>query len=234
MQWLFKDMFRYALVLALLLPLTGCSKKKSAGAGPQGGDQEKPREAAEGHSEPGDADSTRSPWKAPSQYADLVVDYRKSWAKLSGLEFSGLHWRQKVVIYVNKEPERYVKNYLEYVRLYVNQDIDDAPEEEEEGQEERRFEPYSPGTVFLKENYLAPDSAPGKALTITAMIKREKGYDAKSNDWQFLQWDTEGHILFDGNTGDAPTSAMCIKCHANMAERDFVFSTFCSRVPLKE
>lgn len=45
---------------------------------------------------------------------------------------------------------------------------------------------------------------------------------------QFIQFDTEGNIIVNGNSRDAPAQALCIKCHANMAERDFVFSTFCN------
>ena len=173
----------------------------------------------------GSAAPPASPWKIPDQYSGLIGDYRKDWTGLTNLEYSGLHWKQNIAIYVNKDSERYVQNYLEYVRVYVERDID----EEEAGK--NGFEPYSPGTIFLKENYLPQETRPGKAMTMTAMIKREKGYDPAANDWQFIQWDPEGRVLLDGNSGNAPTQAMCIKCHANMAERDFVFSTFCKLAP---
>lgn len=165
---------------------------------------------------------TLSPWKAPGKYAEAFKDYRRTWPHLTGYEFSGLHWNQHIVLYMNKDAQRYVRNYLEYVRLYVDQD----GEGEDAG--DSRFEPYIEGTIFLKENYLSKDAKPDAPATITAMIKREKGYDPGSNDWQFLQWDTDGNLLIDGNGTSAPAQALCIKCHANMAERDFVFSTFCN------
>ncbi len=189
-------------------------------------------ESSDGKASPSHADSSSggksaanspSPFKIPDKYAEVFTDYRQNWVSLTGYEFSGLHWGQYISLYVNKNPDTYIKNYLEYVRLYVNQDIDEASTTEE-----KHFEPYPVGTIFLKENFRAEGGQPANPLTVTAMIKKEKGYDPATNDWQFIQFGTEGNILFDGNSHDAPTQMMCIKCHGNMAERDFIFSTYCS------
>jgi hypothetical protein len=168
-----------------------------------------------------------SPFKVPEQYEELLGDYRSNWTSITGFEFSGLHWGQYISLYVNKQPDRYVKNYLEYVRIYLNQDGDQT----EEDTAQKHFESYATGTIFLKENYIASNGKPGAPSTVTAMIKHEAGYDPATHDWQFLQFSVDGNVLFDGNSHDAPTQAMCIKCHGNMAERDFVFSTFCSIAP---
>lgn len=166
-----------------------------------------------------------SPYKAPAAYADIIRDYRKKWTRVSGFDLSGLHWNQYVTIYMNKEPEKYLQNFLEYVRIYVDAD------EEEADTANTAFQAYDAGTIFLKENYLLENGKPGRPLTITMMIKKEKGYDPGSGDWQFVQFDVNGNILNDGNSQNPVTQASCVKCHANMAERDYVFSTFCSLVP---
>lgn len=204
-----------AALMAMLLAVFSASCKRG-GSSPSA----HPEKPAAGQAQEGSGDShPPSPWKMPDLYAEAFGDYRARWTPVTGVEFSGLHWKQNVSIYMNRDAERYAKNYREYIRLYVDQDIEEAPES---GQ----FEPYVPGTVFLKENYLPGEPKPGTPLTITAMIKREKGYDPDANDWQFIQWDTEGKILVDGNSRNPPAKLMCITCHANMAERDFVFSTF--------
>jgi hypothetical protein len=188
------------------------------------------KENKDGAAKPAKEQQAPSPFKIPEQYEELIGDYRNNWTRITGFEFSGLHWGQYISLYVNKEPDRYVKNYLEYVRVYLNQD--DADQTEDEG--EKHFEAYAQGTVFLKENYVASNGKPGAPSTITVMMKKEPGYDPATHDWEFLQFSVDGNILFNGNSHDAPTQAMCIKCHGNMAERDFVFSTFCSIVPKEE
>ena len=133
---------------------------------------------------------------------------------------------QYVSIYINKEPDRYVENFLEYVRVYLNADQD----EEDGGSQDstKHFKTYSRGTIFLKEHYLPMDDRPGNPLTVALMIKRDAGYDAATGDWEFAQFSLDGTVLFSGNSKDQPTYQMCIKCHQNMAERDYIFSTFCS------
>ena len=168
-----------------------------------------------------------SPFKAPGKYAAVFADYRSGWTRLTGYEFSGLHWGQFISIYVNKDPDTYARNYREYLRLYVDADID-----ENSHAEAGHFEPYAVGTVFLKENYRAESGVRSTPLTVTAMIKREAGYDPATRDWEFVQYDTTGRILFSGNSSDAATQAMCIKCHGNISERDLIFSTFYSNAPL--
>ena len=169
--------------------------------------------------------ASSSPFRLPDTYRSAFGDYRRKWTALSGKEYSGLHWGQYIMLYVNEHPEIYVRNYLEYIQRYGDRDANDL----EDG--ETHFEPYPVGVVFLKENYLNASGQPGRPSTITAMIKREKGYDADAGDWQFIQFDADGKLLLDGNSRDGVVRAACAKCHGNIRERDFIFSTFCSLVP---
>lgn len=208
--------------MRLLGPLLACAAAAALlSACKEGGDNGGAGKAQEKEVAP-------SPFKVPDQYIELIGNYRRDWTNLTGFEFSGLHWGQYISLYVNKKPDTYVKNYLEYVRVYLNQDDGDQAEDADA---QKHFEPYAVGTIFLKENYLAANGKPGAPSSITAMVKREAGYDPATHDWQFIQFGTEGNVLFDGNSHDAPLQAMCIKCHSNMAERDFIFSTFCSIAP---
>ena len=168
-------------------------------------------------------------FEIPAQYVNQFSGYRSRFIRLTGYEYSGLHWGEYISLYVNKNPDAYVQNYLQYIRTYVESDINEANQPGSD-----KFTAYAVGTIFLKENYRAVGKKPSNPLTITAMIKRENGYDSATHDWEFVQFNSEGRVLFDGNSRDAPTQAMCIKCHRNSDERDFVFSTFCSYDPCKK
>ena len=174
----------------------------------------------------GIAEDSVSPFHAPDKYAAAFADYRNGWTRLTGYEYSGLHWGQFISLYVNKDPDAYIRNYRKYMRWYVDADIDEASPAEA-----RHFEPYAVGTIFLKENYRADSGVRSTPLTVTAMIKREPGYDPAIHDWEFVQFDTTGRILLSGNSRDATTQAVCIKCHGNISERDFIFSTLYSNAP---
>ena len=51
------------------------------------------------------------PFQLPDTLKNSLKDYRHTWLRLTGFDFSGLHWNQFVVIYVNKGAEIY-KNKL--------------------------------------------------------------------------------------------------------------------------
>ncbi len=40
----------------------------------------------------------------PPAYADSLGDYRKRWERLTGFEYSGLHWNQFIMVYTNNLP----------------------------------------------------------------------------------------------------------------------------------
>lgn len=153
----------------------------------------------------------------PEQYKSRVVDYPQSWQRLSGYEYSALHWEQFVVIFINKNQDVYAGNYLEFIRIY-EEDLD--PEEDE-----IFFKKYPVGTVILKESFLNSNSRPTKALLLSGMIKREKGYDSKFGDWEYFQSNNDGKIIASGNSKDKLISTTCIDCHSNIEDKDFIFAT---------
>ena len=168
------------------------------------------------------AESVPSPFKIPSTLSKDLSDYKRRFMELSGFELSGLHWKQFVRIYVNKRADVYVNNYLEYVRVYLNTD------ENADTAAAGKFQAYPVGTIFLKENYKSEDGKPGSPTMLTIMIKHQAGYYPQGGDWEYIYVGVDGSILFQGNASNPGVQAMCAKCHGNMRERDFIFSTFCS------
>lgn len=233
-----------------------------------------------------------SPWTLPDKYKNLInPDYRRDFFRMTGIEYSGLHWKQFIMVYMNINPKVYVKNYFEYIRLYysddgdedwgddeeIENDEDDSWDDDEEtgndeddgwddgeeieddeddgwdetgddqndsGDEPQvdvnsegsnpEFELFAPGTVLLKEHYKSENGQPGAPETITLMIKREKGYDPKAGDWEYSQFEPNGKMLMEGNSQRSKIFQNCTECHANIKERDYIFTTFSSWLPIPE
>jgi Cytochrome P460 len=78
---------------------------------------------------------------------------------------------------------------------------------------------FPQGSIFVREKFMKEsDFLPE---TVTAMVKREKGFSRKTNDWGF----------FTFNGGDLKlqkreTKSDCSKCHAQAKDTDFVFKTY--------
>ncbi|KZN56509.1 cytochrome P460 family protein [Pseudoalteromonas luteoviolacea] len=166
------------------------------------------------------------PFKVPDKYKAALKDYRTQWQRVTGFEHSGLHWQQFIVVFLNKDIKVYENNYLEYLRYYQDYDEDDEDEEEVT---EPSFKSYQPGTIVLKENFSSQSGAPHDALTITMMIKREKGYSKGFGDWEYVQFDKEGTLILAGKGSEPVIKQMCSNCHASIEERDFIFANFYSR-----
>lgn len=165
---------------------------------------------------------TPSEFQTPDTIPGLPADYRDHWARLTGFEFSGLHWNHFVVVYVNKGAKIYNDNYFEYVNTFLEDDW--GAEESEE--EEVSFRTYEQGTIFLKEHYTSVGGKPTDTSFVTLMEKMEPGYDSGFGDWRYVWIDgRSGTILQDGNSNNESLYKSCIECHANMAERDYVFAT---------
>ena len=158
-----------------------------------------------------------SDFSIPEQYKKIIVDYPKNWHRLSGYEYSALHWEQFVVIFMNKNQDVYANNHLEFIRIY-EEDLD--PEEDE-----ILFKKYPVGTVILKESFLNEHSRPTNALLLSGMIKREKGYDPKYGDWEYFQSNKNGDIIAFGNSTNKLVNTTCIDCHSNIEDKDFIFAT---------
>ena len=162
---------------------------------------------------------TPSPFRVPERFQDLLKNYRRNWTRLTKLEFSGLHWKGGIVVYINKDYKTFLRNYIGFLKIQ-----EDLLEEDEE--EEDLFSVYQVGTIVLKENYLLEKGIPTRPSTVTVMIKRPKGYNPDMGDWEFLQFDQQGKILLVGNNRDPVVDATCASCHKNMESRDYIFSTF--------
>ncbi|MCM8535960.1 MAG: cytochrome P460 family protein [Lentisphaeraceae bacterium] len=176
---------------------------------------------------------SKSEFQFPKDIQKLTKDYRKNWTRLTNYEFSGLHWKQFIVIYVNKEPLNYVKNYIEYGRMYLDEDEDEEDEDEEDEDEESNFIKYPTGTIFLKEHFFSNKGKPNIPMSTTLMIKREAGFDPENGDWEYMQYTKEGIETMRGKADNPVIKINCSDCHKNMAERDYVFATH-SILDLKE
>jgi hypothetical protein len=75
---------------------------------------------------------------------------------------------------------------------------------------------FPPGSIIVREKLAKVDDE--KPELLTAMIKRERGFNPKANDWEFLMIDgTMTKII------DRQKQGSCLNCHASQKKRDFVF-----------
>jgi hypothetical protein len=170
-----------------------------------------------------------TPFKVPEQYGNDLKDYREKFIRLTRLEFSGLHWNQGIVIYINRNYKTYVDNYIGYLKLSEGLEDEDPCEEGDDPEEDEcveLFSDYAAGTIVLKENYLLKDRVPETPLMVTLMIKHEPGYDPEHGDWEYAQFDSSGKLIISGNATDPNVNKVCAECHINMSGRDYLFSTF--------
>jgi hypothetical protein len=80
---------------------------------------------------------------------------------------------------------------------------------------------FPQGSVIVKEKLTAKNSATPELLT--AMMKREKGFNPPGNDWEFLALSGDAKsIQAQGKL------ANCISCHTAKRSSDFVFRNYLS------
>ena len=159
----------------------------------------------------------KSEFSIPDNYKNIIYNYPKKWQRLSGYEYSALHWEQFVVVFVNNKDDIYSNNHFEFMRVY-EEDLD--PEEDE-----INYKKYEVGTIILKESFLNIDSRPTTPLFLSGMIKRKPGYDPEFGDWEYFQSNPDGKIIAMGNSKDKQVEATCVNCHSNINDQDFVFAT---------
>jgi Cytochrome P460 len=81
-------------------------------------------------------------------------------------------------------------------------------------------EPVFPeGSIIVKEKLLAQDDASPELLTV--MIKREKGFNEASGDWEYMVVNGE-RTRIEGRG----KLANCQSCHVQKSETDYVFRTY--------
>lgn len=78
---------------------------------------------------------------------------------------------------------------------------------------------FPAGSIVVKEKLMSEDS--GEPELLTAMIKREKGFNPESGDWEFLVLDGSGKKI--EARGKLET---CQSCHATKKNSDFVFRSY--------
>lgn len=163
----------------------------------------------------------QSLFKIPPKYQKDFVNYRQRFKRMSGFEFSGLHWNNFVVVYSGLDESVYKKNYFEFLK-FLNMDEED----EEDEDMIIDYQLYPVGAVVIKENYSNESSLPREPVSLTIMKKMPPGYNPKNGDWLYLQSDRDGNIMIEGKHGDPGVTKVCSECHSNIKERDFIFSTF--------
>ena len=163
-------------------------------------------------------------FEIPEKYKKEMGDYRNHYKRLSGFEFSGLHWDNFVKVYANNDKSVYRKNYFEFIR-FINYDEDDDDDDDEIGIN-ILYQEYPVGAVVIKENYSSVNGRPNKAMSLTIMKKMKQGFDTKNGDWLYIQTSTNGKIILEGDHNNKTVAAACSNCHLNIKERDYIFSTF--------
>ena len=84
------------------------------------------------------------------------------------------------------------------------------------------------GSVIVKEksNSATPlETWDGRVVLSTVMVKREKGYNPTCGDWQFAAMNADA----TKTDGDGKLES-CMKCHMELAKKDFVFRTYIGRM----
>jgi hypothetical protein len=84
---------------------------------------------------------------------------------------------------------------------------------------ESRMPKFPVGSVIVKEKHPTKDDNAPELLTV--MIKREKGFNPTSGDWEYLV--TDGPAKQVKGRGKL---ANCMGCHEKMKEADFVFRQY--------
>lgn len=78
---------------------------------------------------------------------------------------------------------------------------------------------FPSGSMIVREKLLKEtDEVPE---LITVMLKHEKGFSTKSNDWEFFVLDAGSSKI-----KKAEKVGSCSKCHAQATETDLIFKTY--------
>lgn len=78
---------------------------------------------------------------------------------------------------------------------------------------------YPIGSIFVREKLLTEKSETPDV--VTAMVKRERGFDDKTGDWEYFTFSGT-----DLQLQKRQTKSDCSKCHANASQTDYVFKQY--------
>lgn len=154
--------------------------------------------------------AAEAPQPEPLAGAELVAGY-KGWTRVNP-EPAVFHSRIAIQCYMpTPEQSRLEKQNPhrdKFVTVYVNDAGRRAMLEE--------LHPRFPeGTLIVKEKLSARDSSEPELLT--AMYKREAGYDPKGGDWEYLVLDGRGRDVRAHGKLES-----CRACHQTYPDTDFV------------
>ena len=76
--------------------------------------------------------------------------------------------------------------------------------------------PFPRGSILVRERLANAEAKTPDVLTV--MIKRQKGFNANANDWEFLLVDGAGATVLDRQK-----KGSCLACHKSQAASDFVY-----------
>lgn len=158
-----------------------------------------------------------------------VVSEYKTYKKMSEKFFSGMHWNHNVAVFMSSGEEEYIHNYRAF-QLLSDEDLayDYEDEHGEEALESAiSFKSYTTGTVSIKEHYLSngPTHMQTAPVSYAIMVKREAGFNPESGDWEYAWVARDGSILLRGVGKTDVVKNTCHNCHADVKDRDYLFST---------
>jgi len=125
---------------------------------------------------------------------------------------SPVHWNQWVITRTHGGASTYRANHLL---------IEDPRWENEQ---DRPYQTYSAGTVFLKQHWSSPLVTQQPAEMITRMERGVRGYGPLHDPWRYRRERGDGAIEFEGFADDPRVWKQCAECHGNASRRDFIFS----------
>ncbi|HEX5703652.1 MAG TPA: cytochrome P460 family protein [Pyrinomonadaceae bacterium] len=103
-------------------------------------------------------------------------------------------------------------HHRKYITVYVN-------ESGRKAMMEQASPKFPQGSVIVKEKLSEPSSEAPELLTV--MIKREKGFNPKSGDWEYAVFDGTGTKLESRGK-----LSNCQSCHVTFPHSDYVFRTY--------
>jgi len=99
-----------------------------------------------------------------------------------------------------------------YITVYVN-------ESGRRAMMEQASPKFPMGSVIVKEKLSEPTSTTPELLTV--MIKREKGFNPESGDWEYAVFDGTGTKLESRGK-----LSNCQGCHVTLPKSDYIFRTY--------
>jgi hypothetical protein len=90
------------------------------------------------------------------------------------------------------------------------------------------------GSIYIAEQYKRDkdNKLEAKPFAIVAQVK-VKGYNAKIGDWYYLSYSFEDQKIIAAGAGNDKDKTFCSKCHDQVKDNDFIFSTSGKRPPKK-